>query len=241
MININKNIKQAKPGYIYRAPLISVIIRTHNSEDYVEKSLDSVINQTLSDMLYEIIVIDDGSTDRTINILEKYSDKIILIRENFLNPIKTLNRGISAVRCEYFIILDSDDVFELNALKEFFNLIKNDYFDFAYSDYFEVDVKTGSRKIVSLSDNIFSSIAGGIIFRRSVVNKFGGYAEDLFFPEYDLLINLIKNGCKSRYIPKPLYTYFRHGGSLTSNKKFVKEGFEQLYQKYGKIKDLRRY
>ena len=69
----------------------------------------------------------------------------------------------------------------------------------------------------------------------------GCYDKDLFFPEYDLLIKLIQKGCSNIYIQKPLYNYFRHEGTLTSNKKSVEKGFEQLYEKYGEIKGLRDY
>ncbi len=239
---INKNIKQVLPKSVYNPPLISVIIRTHNSSNYVKKSLDSVLNQALPSKFYEVIVVDDGSTDNTIDILKEYDNRIVIIKENLLNAIKALNKGLNSVNGEFFIILDSDDTFEFEALMDFFSVIQKDSdIDFIYSDYYEINIKKNSKKLVSLKNNVFNSIAGGIAFRKSVIKDLGGYDENLLFPEYDLLIKLIKNKYKSKYIQKPLYNYFRHDSSITADKNYVKKGLEQLYRKHGEIKGLRNY
>lgn len=237
----NSHIEQLTSGLNLKKSKISVIIRTHDSEKYVGNAIDSVLNQTLSEEIYEIIVVDDGSVDGTKDILKKYGDKIRIIEGKDLGPIMAINIGIQNSNGEYFILLDSDDIFEANALEEFMNFIKFKDVDFVYSDYYEINVEKNELKLISLKDNIYNSVAGGILFRKFIVEELGGYDEDLFFAEYDLLIKLQKKKYKYGYIPKPLFKYFRHQTSLTANKAYVKKGFQQLYKKHGKIKNLRKY
>lgn len=228
---INHGLKELK---------ITVIIRTHNSEKFVKKAIESVLNQTLSQDLIEILVLDDNSIDNTKKILKQYGDNIRVI-EGKWGPIKAINVGIEKSKGKYVILLDSDDQFELNALEEFLNFVTFQNLDFAYSDYNEFNIETNEMKIVSLKDNIFDSVAGGIIFKRSVLKELGGYDENLFFPEYDLLIKAKEKDLKHGHIDKPLFTYLRHGKSLTADTISVQEGYNQLLKKYGSIKGLKKY
>lgn len=220
---------------------ISVIIRTHNSANFVKNALNSALNQTILEELYEILLIDDGSTDATKDIIKNYGNKIRLIEGKGLGAIRSANLGIRNSRGKYVILLDSDDVFEPNALEEMLTTIQNSDADFVYCDYFEKDIGNSKIKTITLKDNIFNSVAGGILFKKSLLEKVNGYDDNLIFPEYDLLIRLINKRCKYNHIPIPLFTYVRHKGSLTANKEIVTKGFEQLFNKYGKIKGLREY
>jgi len=238
---INAQVKQKTPNFNIVKPKISVIIRTHNSSKFVRGALESALNQALSKDFYEILVVDDGSTDNTKEILRGYKDKIRIIEVKHMGPINALNVGITNVNGKYIILLDSDDTFEYTILKEMYDILEKETdFVFAYGDYFEKKIENGETKIVSLRKNIFNSVAGGIMFTKSILEEVGGYDENLIFPEYDLLIKIMKK-CKGRYIPKPFFTYVRHKESLTANKELVRKGFKQLFDKYGKIKDLRDY
>ncbi len=220
---------------------VSVIIRTHNSAKFVRNAVDSVLSQTPAKKFYEILVIDDGSTDATKKLLKSYGDKIRLMEKQGLGPIKAANLGIEHSRCEYVIFLDSDDAFEPNALEQMLNAIQNSDADFVHCDYYEKNMENGEVKTISLKDNIFNSVAGGILFKKSLLKKLGGYDEGLVFPEYDLLIKLTRKKCRYEHVAMPLFTYVRHKGSLTSDKEIVKKGFKQLFDRYGEIKGLRDY
>ncbi len=91
------------------APKVTVLIPVYNREKYVAEALDSVLAQTFTD--FELLVIDDGSTDRSVEIVRSYSDPRLrlICNETNLGVPKTRNRGIQLARGEYLAFLDSDD------------------------------------------------------------------------------------------------------------------------------------
>lgn len=221
--------------------IISVIMRTYNSEKTIAKALDTIVNQSLPVNLYEILIVDDGSTDTTLDILEEYANKIKLVAKKRTGYIDSANIGIKKSKGQYVILSDSDDNFEPSLLQELLNAIAKNGVDFAYCDYYEKNSKNGTVKKVSLKDNIFKTVASGILFRKELLEKVGGYDESFIFPEYDLLIKLGRSGYKSKHVSKALFTYVRHVGSVTANQDRVKQGYKQLFDKYGEIKGLRLY
>ena len=108
-------------------PVISVIIPIYNSEKYLSECLNSVVNQTLHDI--EIICVNDGSTDSSLEILEDYQSKdkrIKIINQEHNNAGSARNKGLEIARGEYLSFLDSDDYFDLNMLKEMYLTAKSD-------------------------------------------------------------------------------------------------------------------
>jgi glycosyltransferase involved in cell wall biosynthesis len=99
-----------------KMPLVSVIIPTYNSADYIEEALQSVFEQTFQD--FEIIVIDDGSTDGTGEVLKKYGDRISYLFQENNGPSSARNRGIRAARGEYIAFLDADDLWVSTKLEK---------------------------------------------------------------------------------------------------------------------------
>jgi len=105
-------------------PTVSVIIPVYNAENYIEETLKSVFNQSYTD--YEIIVVDDGSTDNTPEILNRYGDKIIYIRqENSGGPSSPRNRGIKIAKGKYIALFDSDDLMFEKKLQSDVNILDN--------------------------------------------------------------------------------------------------------------------
>lgn len=97
-----------------RAPLVSVVIPTYNRALFVTKAIDSVLNQTFAD--YEVIVVDDGSTDNTKQTLERYLDKITYIYQDNSGVSAARNAGIAVACGEWMAFLDSDDEWEIDYL-----------------------------------------------------------------------------------------------------------------------------
>jgi glycosyltransferase involved in cell wall biosynthesis len=96
-----------------RQPLISVIIPAYNHQRFIGAAVDSVLQQTVSD--FELIVIDDGSTDNTGQIVRGYSDpRLTYLHQENKDAFNTINRGLSLAKGRYITILNSDDVYVLN-------------------------------------------------------------------------------------------------------------------------------
>lgn len=111
-------------------PKVSVIIPVYNVEEYLRECLDSVVNQTLKEI--EIICVDDGSTDKSLEILKEYAKKdnrITVITQKNLHAGVARNAGLAVARGEYVHFLDSDDFFELNMFEEMYNKAKKDKSD----------------------------------------------------------------------------------------------------------------
>jgi len=104
------------PKVLAPQPLISVIIPAYNHQQFIGAAVDSVLQQTVSDL--ELIVIDDGSTDSTGEIVKGYEDRRLtyLYQEN-KDAYNTINRGLSLAKGRYIAILNSDDVYTLNRLE----------------------------------------------------------------------------------------------------------------------------
>ena len=110
---------------------LSVVIPVYNTEDYLEECLDSIVNQTFKDM--EIICIDDGSTDRSLEILKEYEardSRITVYTQENQGPSRTRNRGMSLARGKYIYFMDADDFLEKNALKELYDISEETDADF---------------------------------------------------------------------------------------------------------------
>lgn len=124
-------------------PKISVIIPVYNTEKYLKQCLDSVINQTLKEI--EIICVDDGSTDKSLKILEEYKEKdkrIIIIKQQNQYAGVARNNGLKTAKGKYLSFLDSDDFFELTMLEEMYNKAEEDQSDVVVCGWYNYNNKT---------------------------------------------------------------------------------------------------
>ena len=110
---------------------ISVILPVYNSENYIKECLDSLLSQTFTDI--EILCIDDGSTDGSLNILkdiEKTDSRITVITQENMGVAKTRNNGLNLVKGNYVYFMDSDDCLDKNAFKKLHDNITSNRSDF---------------------------------------------------------------------------------------------------------------
>ncbi|NEP72062.1 MAG: glycosyltransferase family 2 protein [Okeania sp. SIO2G4] len=105
----------------FNNPLISVIVPAYNAEEYLEEALQSISKQNYEPL--EIIVIDDGSTDKTASIAKGFSDKINYIYQENSGPAAARNTGIKIAQGEYIAFLDSDDIWGDNHLEILLNYL----------------------------------------------------------------------------------------------------------------------
>jgi glycosyltransferase involved in cell wall biosynthesis len=100
----------------------SVLLPVYNRENYVRQAVDSVLNQTFSD--FELLAIDDGSTDRSAEVLKSYGTRLKLIQQRNQGPEIARNAAAALAQGEYLVYLDSDDVFLPFALETFDEVIR---------------------------------------------------------------------------------------------------------------------
>lgn len=130
-------------------PRVSIIVPAYNAAHYIQKTIDSILAQTFTD--FECIVIDDGSTDDTVNLVAKYTDERIKIisQENSGGPAKPRNVGIAAAGGEFICIFDSDDIMQPKKLEEYVGVFNNyESIDVIFSDFSLID---GDDKLISQS------------------------------------------------------------------------------------------
>jgi glycosyltransferase involved in cell wall biosynthesis len=182
------------------APLISIIIPTFNRGWILTEAIDSVLSQDFSD--YELIVVDDGSTDNTSNIIDKYKESLIVIRQKNSGVSAARNRGITAASGRYIAFLDSDDFWLPNKLTSQVNFF-NTHPDALICQTEEVWIRNGMRvnpkkKHKKPSGMIFeASLAlclvspSAVMIQRRLFNKVGMFDENLpACEDYDLWLRI---------------------------------------------------
>ena len=110
---------------------VSVVIPVYNVEPYLNICMDSVVNQTLEDI--EIICINDGSTDKSLDILNSYAEKddriTVISQENGGHAVAT-NKGMKLAQGKYLYLMDSDDMLDLEALEKTYTVAEEKKVDF---------------------------------------------------------------------------------------------------------------
>lgn len=221
---------------------VSVIITAHNYGKYLPEAIESVLTQTYDD--YEIIIVNDGSTDNTEDILKHYEQKadskITTIKLPGVGLAKAANIGIQNSCGEFVIRLDADDYFDENILLIESNILKrNPNIGMVYPDYYTI-TKYGeiidNKRLMKVNKEIKlldrSPLAAGAMYRRSCFESLGGYNEDLRYQEdYDFWIRFIDK-FNVYNVNLPLMYYRKHSASMSNNfearmkaRQFVKEKF----------------
>ena len=223
-------------GYFKRSyedkPLISIIIAVFNGEDYLEETILSVINQTYDNV--EHIIIDGGSTDGTLDIIKKYTDKIdYWISEKDKGIYDAWNKAVQISCGQWIGFLGADDFYELNAIQMYVENINlyNEVEFISSQSYFCTKDKKILRKVGKSWNwkdfSIYMNIAHvGSLHRRSLFEKYGIY--DINFKvcgDYDLLLragNKLKAGFVNQILCNMRIGGISHGGTSKI--------FEEIYQ-----------
>jgi len=211
--------------------LVTVVMATYNQATYLRQALNSLRAQTLSHDDFEVIVINDGSTDKTSEILWDYRGWIHLIERENLGLIASCNQGLSLARGCYFARLDSDDFVApewLECLVE--ALQSNSDACCAYPDRYEVHGDEW-RYVKAQPGNLYSLEACGTLFRTDALRQVGGF-RPYYWEEYDLYLRLRQVG-EFAHVSRPLYMYRRHADSMTYAASTRLDGWLQLAREWG--------
>ena len=213
-------------------PSISVIIPVYNQETWVGRCLRSLLNQSLPRHMYEIIVINDGSKDRTEFALELFKDEVVIITnsENLGLPV-SLNRGIKASRASLIVRVDSDDYVNEEFLYILLKYIEqNKYMDAVACDYYLVD---DLEEIIERKNCSIDPIGCGIVFKTSHLMEIGLYDEEFLLHEEKELRERYEKKYQIHRVELPLYRYRRHTNNITNNVEAMEYHKKKLIDKHG--------
>lgn len=213
-------------------PAISVIVPVYNQERYIGRALRSIINQTCDRDGFEVIVVNDASTDRTMDGLHHFMGDIRLIEnETNVGLPASLNRGIREARGQFIVRVDSDDYVHreyLHILSMFLNM--NSDMDAVACDYNLVD---DHESVLAQRNCEVDPIGCGIMFRIEHLIDIGLYDEDFASHEdQDLRIRFLKKH-KIHRIALPLYRYRRHESNMTNDHERMDRFADALTEKHG--------
>lgn len=212
---------------------VSVIIPVFNSSLYLEKCLSTIVNQTLKDI--EIILIDDGSTDNSLNIIKDYAEKYNNIKyKSKKNEGQAIarNLGIKMASGEFIAFVDSDDYIELDMLEELYNMAKSKSSDIVVCDYVEeYSNKNVEKKSLYIeADNIIKSYivcAAGPwskIIKSDILKKNNiKFLEGNIYEDLAIIPTLALYTSKISYCPKILYHYLIRPNSTMNQTKYNKK------------------
>ena len=219
---------------------VSVIIATYNYGRFITEAVDSVFNQTYPNK--EIVVVDDGSTDGTRNILKDYieSGRITYIYQKNSGPGAARNTGIRASEGEYICFLDADDRYLPEKLEKQTALLEDETAAGCFCNGMTFDGRLMLRKFAGRGkDCYFDDVLSGLniftpylMVRREVVDE-AGLIDESFrqsCEDLDFALRMLK-GRKFIYIPDQLYERRMHGGNLSGQLGRVPY-FLKLYNKH---------
>jgi glycosyltransferase involved in cell wall biosynthesis len=204
---------------------ISIIITAHNYGKYLPKSLESALNQNYDN--FEVILVNDGSTDNTKKVIERYlhETKLKVIELDGVGLSSACNRGILESKGEYIVRLDADDWFDENLLLVESNFLdQHADIDLVFCDYYTVNphgeiIDNIQRAKVNDEIELLDrpALAAGAMYRKTCYEKIGGYNEDIRYQEdYDFWIKFIEH-FQVKNISLPLMFYRQHGHSMSRN------------------------
>ena len=225
-----------------KAPKISIVIPAYNSESTITETIESVQKQTFSD--FEVIIIDDGSTDKTVEIINKIDDERIKVISYENGGVSTArNRGISHTNGEFIAFIDADDLWTIDKLElQIAALEKYPEAGVAYSwTYFMYEqgkvIKPGHP--VYFKGDVYSNLlvenflahGSNPLVRREVIDCVGGY--DSNFPhcaDWDFYLRLASY-CHFALVPKHQIYYRQSSGSMTSKIDGIEKQLLMMFEK----------
>lgn len=215
---------------------ISVIMPVYNGEKYLKEAIDSVLSQTFKD--FELIIINDYSTDSTIDIINSYSDKrIVLINnEENLGIAKTLNKGIDISKGKYIARMDADDICYLHRLERQYNFMERNRDIGMCGSNVEVFTNDTIRlhvcpqqhneiKVLQIFNSAFTHPA--VMIKKEILDKYNLRYDEFYegMEDYELWIRMSRV-TKLANIDEVLLKYRSHSNQVTKN--ITKDQLEKM-------------
>ncbi|MDC1162240.1 glycosyltransferase [Tenacibaculum sp.] len=209
-------------------PIISVIIPTYNRAYLLKETIDSVLNQTFND--FELIIVDDGSTDDTEQLILSYDEDITYIKIVNSGQSRATNIGINASKAEYIALLDSDDLWDRSFLETSYEtLLGNASYGFCFCNYSYFDKnKVISEKYLEVNRQVSGDLfpyvlegqficIGSFLIKKEYLIVVGLYDEEIpVANDWDLWLR-ISHKYNGIYIDESLFKLRQHNNRISKN------------------------
>ena len=230
--------------------MISVIVPVYNASKYINDCIDSILNQTYKD--FELILINDGSSDNSLNIIEKYKEqdnRIKVFSQENKGVSYTRNRGIDIAKGNYLMFIDSDDWIEINALEKMLEIIEKynadvarcNYFvnyenkEIIGNDFFEKEEIVYNKKLLrekiipALLCNKMKSFSCLYLIKTNVMKNSIYYNEKICMLEDQIVcLKILAKINKCVFTEEPLYHYRVNPYSATVNHEYIKRNIQSI-------------
>ncbi len=216
---------------------LSIIITVYNREKYIARCIESVLNQNLDD--YEVIIINDGSTDNSHNIIkqyaDKYKDRIKYIKKENGGVSSARNEGIKQANGEYITYIDSDDYAEQNCYKEIYELAKKNNYDIVMYDakkvfadrteYMEALEGIYQGKITKKEYILSMPCPWNKLIKKEIIQKADFcFPEKILYEDYAMIPTLVNVANNIFYYKKQVINYYMSEESIMRD-----NGFKEKY------------
>lgn len=206
----------------------SIVITNYNQGIFLNRSINSALNQSANADSYEVIVVDDGSTDDSVNIIKNIirsnrSRNIRIVEKSNGGTSSARNAGIKEATGEYIGFLDADDEYlpkKLALSTEYLSLAEE--VGLVYSDYFEINSMTNTTRYAIKPDfnyqklKVFCIVSTNSFIKKSIIPRVGLFNETIrIIEDYDYWLRIVNSGYMALRIPEPLFNYYQHGNNKT--------------------------
>jgi len=218
-------------------PVISVVMPARDAEKYISDAVESILNQTFKD--FELIIVNDGSTDKTLSIIEsKGDDRIKIISTEGIGLVDSLNLGIASSQGDLIARMDADDIACLGRLEEQYSfLLKNRSYNFICSDVMLINTEgavIGSHELkvkdnyefirgLTLKSQFKPIIHPSVMFKKDLFDKVSGYRKYLAAEDRDLWLRMLHSNAQFAWLNKPLLKYRVNPNGESSTKRSIQK------------------
>ena len=222
--------------------VISVIIPAYNNENYLILAVESVLTQTYQD--FEIIIIDDRSTDNTLRVAIELASKDsrlkVISNPKNLGVVGSRNKGFAAATGEYIAFLDSDDIWLPDKLEKQIELMERNSFDLCYTAYSFIDADGGEfgktynvPESTSFSKMLRENVIGcsTVVVRKNLTNDVK-MREEYAHEDYVMWLELLRGGARAGGINEPLVLYRKTEQGRSFNKLNAAKGRFYIYRDF---------
>ena len=228
------------PNTVSSIPLISVVIPAYNHERFIGAAIDSVLGQSVEDL--ELIIVDDGSTDRTAEVIKGYQDpRLSYTWQENQDAYNTINRGMSMARGDYIAILNSDDVYTLDRFERMLEYtlehradcvisdvipISDDGDEFKNPDFGWNQWHQGNREHYQKHGDLYAGFLHGnlmvttsnLFMKRDAAERVGQFSSLRYLHDYDYIFRMmLAHPDTVHYLDDQKLLYYRihHGNTLS--------------------------